>query len=123
MVRKLNPVHPGEVLLEEFLKPMALSQTRLALDIRVPPRRINEIVLGQRRITADTALRLARFFGNSPQFWLGLQMDYDLDIEQDRLGDRLKREVACVRETGEAYGGQRGAQGSPRHKSKVSRGA
>lgn len=93
MEEKLAPVHPGEVLLEEFLKPMELSQNRLAIDMGVPSRRINEIVLGKRRITADTALRLARYFGMSPQFWLGLQMDYDLDIEEDKLGDRLDREV------------------------------
>jgi len=90
---KLNPIHPGEVLLEEFLKPMGLSQNRLALDIGVHPRRINEIVLVKRRITADTALRLSRFFGNSPQFWLGLQNDYDLDVAAEELGDRLEREV------------------------------
>ena len=90
---KLNPVHPGEVLLEEFLKPMELSQNRLALDIRVPARRINEIVHGKRRVTADTALRLARYFGMSPQFWLGLQMDYDLDVASDHLSDRLEKEV------------------------------
>lgn len=90
---KLTPIHPGEVLLEEFLKPMDLSQNRLALDIGVPSRRINEIVLGKRRITADTALRLGRYFEMSPQFWLGLQMDYDLDVEEDRLGERLEREV------------------------------
>ena len=90
---KLLPVHPGEVLLEEFLKPMGMSQSRLALDIGVHPRRINEIVLGKRSITADTALRLARYFGNSPQFWLGLQADYDLDVTEDLLGDRLDREV------------------------------
>jgi addiction module HigA family antidote len=90
---QLNPVHPGEVLLEEFLKPMEISQNRLALDIGVHPRRINEIVLGKRRITADTALRLSRFFSNSPQFWLGLQTDYDLDVTADELGDRLDREV------------------------------
>jgi addiction module HigA family antidote len=90
---KLLPVHPGEVLLEEFLKPMGLSQNRLALDIGVHPRRINEIVLGKRRITADTALRLSRFFGTSPQFWMGLQSDYDLDVAEDALGDRLQREV------------------------------
>ena len=90
---KLEPVHPGEVLLEEFLKPMGLSQNRLALDIGVHARRINEIVLRKRSITADTALRLARFFGNSPQFWLGLQNDYDLDIAADNLGSRLEREV------------------------------
>jgi antitoxin HigA-1 len=93
MSKKLKPVHPGEVLLEEFLKPMALSQNRLALEMGVPPRRINEIVLGKRRITADTALRLGRYFGNSPQFWLGLQMDYDLDITADSLEGRLEREV------------------------------
>jgi addiction module HigA family antidote len=91
--KKLQPIHPGEILLEEFLKPMSLSQNRLALDIGVHPRRINEIVLGKRSITADTALRLARYFGNSPQFWLGLQADYDLDIANDLLGDRLDREV------------------------------
>jgi addiction module HigA family antidote len=90
---KLKPVHPGEVLLEEFLKPMGLSQNRLALDIRVPARRINEIVLGKRRVTADTALRLARYFGTSPQFWLGLQMDYDLDVTADALAERLEQEV------------------------------
>ena len=90
---RLHPVHPGEVLLEEFLKPMQLSQNRLALDIGVHPRRINEIVLGKRSITADTALRLARYFGTSPQFWLGLQADYDLDVTMDVLGDRLEREV------------------------------
>jgi addiction module HigA family antidote len=91
--RKLHPVHPGEVLLEEFLKPMSLSQSRLALDIGVHPRRINEIVLGKRSITADTALRMARYFGMSPQFWLGLQADYDLDMAMDKIGDRLEREV------------------------------
>jgi addiction module HigA family antidote len=90
---KLQPVHPGEVLLEEFLKPMRLSQNRLALDIGVHPRRINEIVLGKRSITADTALRLARYFGTSPQFWLGVQADYELDVALDALGDRLEREV------------------------------
>ncbi|RKY63885.1 MAG: addiction module antidote protein, HigA family [Candidatus Latescibacterota bacterium] len=90
---KLKPVHPGEVLLEEFLKPMGLSQNSVALSIGVPARRINEIVLGKRRITADTALRLARYFGTSPQFWLGLQMDYDLDVTADTLADRLDREV------------------------------
>ncbi len=91
--QKLAPVHPGEVLLEEFLKPMKLSQNRLALAIGVPPRRINEIVLGKRGITADTALRLARYFSMSPQFWMGLQMDYALDVAADELSDRLEREV------------------------------
>ena len=90
---KLAPVHPGEVLFEEFLKPFGLSQNRLALNIGVPPRRINEIVLGKRRVTAETALRLARFFDTTPQFWLGLQADYDLDVAADELGERLDREV------------------------------
>ena len=93
MAEKLSPIHPGEVLLEEFIKPMNLSQNRLAIDIGVDARRINEIVLGKRSITADTALRLARFFGNSPQFWLGLQTQYDLDVTEDQLGKRLDREV------------------------------
>src|SRR5436189_3758913 len=88
---RLQPVHPGEVLVEEFLKPMQLSQNRLALAIGVPPRRINEIALRKRSITADTALRLAGYFGNSAQFWLGLQMDYDLDVAGIRLGSSLKR--------------------------------
>ncbi len=96
MNEKLNPVHPGEVLLEEFLKPMGLSQNKLALAIGVHPRRINEIVLGKRRITADTALRLARFFGTSPQFWMGLQNDYDLDVAADALADRLETEVRTM---------------------------
>jgi addiction module HigA family antidote len=91
---KMKPIHPGEILLEEFLKPMGLSQNKLANDISVPPRRINEIVLRKRRITADTALRLAHYFKMSPQFWLGLQMDYDLDIEEDKLSKRLEKEVS-----------------------------
>ena len=90
---KIKPIHPGEILLEEFLKPMGLSQNQLANDIGVPPRRINEIVHGKRRITADTALRLAHYFKMSPQFWLGLQMDFDLDIEEDKLSKRLEKEV------------------------------
>jgi addiction module HigA family antidote len=90
---KLDPVHPGEILFEEFLKPMGLSQNRLAIDIGVPPRRINEIIHGKRRVTADTALRLGKYFKMSPGFWLGLQMDYELDLEMDRLGDRLNDEV------------------------------
>jgi antitoxin HigA-1 len=93
MAAKLPPVHPGEVLLEEFLQPIGLSQYRLAKDISVPPRRINEIVHGKRAVTADTALRLARYFGTTPRFWLNLQAQYDLDIEADRLGDRLDHEV------------------------------
>ncbi|MFC1627873.1 HigA family addiction module antitoxin [Gemmatimonadota bacterium] len=90
---RFDPVHPGEVLLEEFLKPMGLSQSRLALDIGVHPRRINEIVLKKRSITANTALRLARYFGTTPEFWLGLQNQYDLDVEQDRYGEMLEQEV------------------------------
>jgi len=93
---KLAPVHPGEVLLEEFLKPMGLSQNQAALAMRVPARRLNEIVHGKRRITADTALRLSRYFGVSPQFWLGLQLDYDLDVAEDELGERIHREVAAM---------------------------
>lgn len=93
MSDKLNPIHPGEVLLEEFLKPMKLSQNRLAIDIGVDARRINEIVLGARSVTADTALRLSRYFGVSAQFWLGLQAEYDLDVTMDSLGNRLEREV------------------------------
>jgi antitoxin HigA-1 len=93
MTNRLSPVHPGEVLLEEFIKPMNLSQNRIAIHIGVDARRINEIVLGKRSVTADTALRLARFFGNSPQFWLGLQTQYDLDVTEDQIGKRLDREV------------------------------
>ena len=91
--KKLSPIHPGEVLLEEFLKPMGLSQNKLALNIGVPARRINEIVLEKRKITADTALRLARFFGMSSEFWIGLQSQYDLDVTADALGERLEKEV------------------------------
>lgn len=91
---RLMSVHPGEVLLEEFLKPMNLSQNQLALALRVPARRINEIVHGRRRVTADTALRLARYFDMSARFWLGLQMDYDLDVAEDEMGDRLQQEVS-----------------------------
>ena len=93
MATKLAPIHPGEILLEEFLEPLEVSQYRLAKDISVPARRINEIVHGQRAITADTALRLARYFGTSERFWLNLQTRYDLEIEKDRLGNRLEREV------------------------------
>lgn len=93
MTEQLAPIHPGEVLLEEFLKPLGISQNHLAMQIGVPARRINEIVLGKRRITADTALRLARYFGTSAKFWLGLQTDYDLDVAADELGARLEREV------------------------------
>jgi addiction module HigA family antidote len=94
--KKLHPVHPGEVLLEEFLKPLGLSQNKLALNIGVPPRRINEIVLEKRRVTADTALRLSTFFGTSAEFWLGLQSQHDLDVAADELGDRLEREVKAM---------------------------
>ena len=86
----MAPVHPGEILLEEFLTPLAVSQYQLAKEIRVPARRINEVVHGQRRITADTALRLARFFGTSERFWINLQARYDLEVEKDRLGDALE---------------------------------
>lgn len=85
----MPPVHPGEILLEEFLKPLEVSQYQLAKEISVPARRINEIVHGQRRISADTALRLARYFGTSERFWMNLQTRYDLEIEKDRLGDVL----------------------------------
>ena len=91
--RKLAPVHPGEILLEEFMKPLGLSQTRLGRDLGVSPRRINEIVHGKRRLTADTALRLSRFFGTSAEFWLGLQADYDLDTASDRLAEKIASEV------------------------------
>lgn len=86
---RLEPIRPGEVLIKEFLGPMGLSQTRVATDIGVPPRRINEIVHGKRRITADTALRLARYFGTTEHFWLNLQSRHDIEIERDRLGDHL----------------------------------
>lgn len=93
MNKKIESIHPGEILLEEFLIPMEISQYRLAQDINVPARRINEIVLGKRAITADTALRLSEYFGLSEKFWLNLQMRYNLEIEKDKLKDRLKREV------------------------------
>jgi addiction module HigA family antidote len=93
MPRRLANVTPGEVLLEEFLKPLGISQNRLAKDLGVPPRRINEIVLGKRAISADTALRLARHFGTSERFWLGLQLDYDLEEAKRLLSSRLRREV------------------------------
>ena len=91
--RKLSPIHPGEILLEEFLKPFGLSQYRLAKDISVPPRRINEIVLGKRSISPNTALRLSRYFGLSDRFWINLQARYDLEVEKDKLAGRLEREV------------------------------
>ncbi|MBU0566458.1 HigA family addiction module antidote protein [bacterium] len=95
--QKIPPIHPGEILMEEFLKPMNISQYRLANDISVSPRRINEIVHGKRGITADTALRLSRYFGISPQFWINLQGHYNLEVEADRLSERLEHEVRiCV---------------------------
>ncbi len=100
MKKELHPVHPGEVLLEEFLKPMGISQNRLALNISVPARRINEIVLGKRGVTADTALRLARFFGTSAEFWLSLQAQYDLDVTAEELGKRLEQEVRTYAKVG-----------------------
>jgi addiction module HigA family antidote len=98
--RKLPPVHPGEILLEEFLSPLGVSQYRLAKEISVPARRINEIVHGSRSISADTALRLARYFGTTERFWLNLQTRFDLEVEKDRLGDRLRREVKVLDVTG-----------------------
>ena len=92
--KKLAPVHPGEILLEEFLSPMQITQYRLAKDIGVSARRINEIVHGARAISADTALRLARYFGTTERFWLNLQTQYELDVERDRIGARIEREIA-----------------------------
>jgi len=92
-LKKLPPIHPGKILREEFLEPMGISQYRLAKDISVPPRRINEIVHGKRSITADTALRLGRFFAMAPQFWLNLQTRYDLEVTEDQLHGRLDNEV------------------------------
>jgi antitoxin HigA-1 len=96
MTKKLPNIHPGEVLLEEFLKPMGISQNRLAREISVPPRRINEIVLCKRAISSDTALRLARYFGTSERFWLGLQVDFDLEEARNALAGRLEREVKPI---------------------------
>lgn len=93
MAKRLPPVHPGEILLEEFLVPMGITQYRLAKSISVPPRRVNEIVHGARAVSADTALRLARYFGTSERFWLNLQSQYDLDLEYDRIGSRIEREI------------------------------
>ena len=95
--RKMTPVHPGEILFEEYLKPLGLSQYRLAKDMSVPPRRVNEIVHGIRSITADTALRLSRYFGTSERFWLNLQIRYDLEVEKDHLADRLESEVRVLK--------------------------
>jgi addiction module HigA family antidote len=94
--RKLAPIHPGEVLLHDFLEPFGLSQYRLAHDINVPPRRVNEIVHGKRAVSADTALRLARYFGTSDRFWLNLQSRFDLEVQRNLLGKRLEREVAVL---------------------------
>jgi len=94
--KRFPPIHPGEILIGEFLKPMGISQYRLAKDISVPPRRINEIVHGKRSITADTALRLGRFFKIAPQFWLNLQSRFDLEVAQDLLEDRLDKEVHAL---------------------------
>ena len=96
-MKRLPNIHPGEILLEEFLRPMGLSQNRLARSIGVPPRRINEIVLGKRAVSPDTALRLAHYFGTSEEFWLGLQMDFDLEEARRNVGDRIKREVTPAR--------------------------
>ncbi len=100
MKKELAPVHPGEILQKEFLEPMGISQNKLAMALHVPARRINEIVLGKRGITADTALRLARYFGMSPQFWLGLQMDYELDVAEDAVEERIEREIQPMSATG-----------------------
>jgi len=92
----MKPIHPGEVLLEDFLKPMKISQYRLAKDISVPARRINEIVHGTRAVTADTALRLGRYFGISAQFWMNLQNHFDLEVQKDKIGKRLEKEVQVM---------------------------
>lgn len=98
--KKLSPVHPGEILQKEFLEPMGLSQNKLALALHVPARRINEIVLGKRGVSADTALRLSRYFGMSPHFWLGLQMDYELDVAEYSLEAKIEKEVTPMPATG-----------------------
>jgi addiction module HigA family antidote len=97
MTRKLSPIHPGEILMEEFIEPHRITQYRVAKDIGVPPRRINEIVLGRRSITADTALRLGRYFGTTAQFWLNLQARHDLETEQERLKKRLDRQITPLK--------------------------
>ena len=98
--KRLSPIHPGEILLEDFLSPLGLTQYALARGVSVPPRRINEIVHGKRAITADSALRLGRFFGTSERFWLNLQTIYDLKVERDRLRTRLPREVIVFKKAG-----------------------
>jgi len=100
MAKKLPNVHPGEVLLEEFLEPLGISQNRLARKVGVPPRRINEIVLGKRSVTPDTALRLSRYFGNSSRFWLGLQLDYDLEEAERAKAVQIEREVQPMEQVG-----------------------
>ena len=92
-MKKLKPVHPGEILLGEFLEPMNISQNQLGRDLGVSPRRVNEIIHGKRSVTADTALRLSVYFGNSASFWLGLQMDYDLDVAEDTLSRKIHQQV------------------------------
>jgi antitoxin HigA-1 len=94
----MGPIHPGEILLEEFLEPMGITQYRLSKDISVVPRRVNEIVHGKRAITADTALRLSRYFGTSERFWMNLQIRYDMELQKDLLGDRLEKEVVAFSE-------------------------
>ncbi|HLC23363.1 MAG TPA: HigA family addiction module antitoxin [Dehalococcoidia bacterium] len=98
--QNIPPIHPGEILAEEFLKPLGITQYRLAKDINVDPRRINEIVLGKRTISADTALRLSRYFGTSERFWMNLQARYDLEVQREQLGDRLDKEVKVLAGTG-----------------------
>jgi addiction module HigA family antidote len=100
MKKDMAPVHPGEILHKEFLEPMGISQNKLAMALHVPARRINEIVLGKRSITADTALRLARYFDMTPQFWLGLQMDYELDVTEDALEEKIEKEIQPMSATG-----------------------
>ncbi len=95
-MKTLAPIHPGEILLEEFLEPMGISQYRLSKEISVPPRRINEIVHGKRAVSANTALRLAKYFGTTPRFWLNLQSRYDLEIEKDKIGNKLDSEVRAL---------------------------
>ena len=112
--KRMPPIHPGEMLSEEFLKPLNLSQYRLAKGITVPTRRINEIVLGKRAVTADTALRLARFFGTSERFWLNLQATYDLEVGRDQLRDRLVREVEVLKSASRPYAAQHGAAADER---------
>ena len=97
-MKEIAPVHPGEILMYEFLEPLNMSQNQLANDLGVPPRRINEIIHGKRGITADTALRLARYFNMTPQFWMGLQMDFELDVEQDRIAERIEKEVKILKQ-------------------------